>query len=904
MTTSQSAPRRAASMPAAVVRLVPSEPTALARAEALVQSYRGLADVFHELLAEQSLDALLERIAVTVGALVPYDALHIYEADHARELLVPVHVRSEWEEQILNARSAFGEGITGWAVVNREPVWTNAAHLDPRVKIVPGTPVEPEALITVPLIARGVLKGALNIYRIGDEAAFNEDEFELAKRFGDAAALALDNTQVRALLEHQAQTDGLTGLYNHRYFHERLRTELQRASRTQLPVGLLMLDIDDFKRANDVYGHAIGDDILVQLAEVLRSTARGSDVVCRLGGEEFGVIMPLTGAAATSALADRIVQRVASEEFGPTGGLTVSVGLTEGLADASNPRELVACAEAAMMTAKARGKNQVVSFCEDANERPESPEPARAVRSIAHLQLLQRFAAKLSRITDLPEIGVTVANELRSLIDYHNCRVFVVEGEMVVPIAFRGDLSALPTTGIDVLKVPIGYGITGHVVASGESLLVRDAARCEYAEVIPGTEAIDESLLAVPLRYGARVIGAIVVSKLGFDQFDEDDLHLVQVLAAQSAFAVENARLYEAQRREAESAKALLGFARELASGTGLDDVLRRTAAQTSRIIGCDLAAVWLEDSATGELLLRAASGSEGEDAAAAAAKLDARRLLDRVRAGGEPFVLQDGLGETPSAEGDEQPYLVAPFALPDGTPGCIAAKGGVADSNPRERQLLLLDGLAQQAKLAIANASSFEGLESTFISTIEALANALEANDRYTSTHARWIADMALRVGERFGLEGDELRRLELGALLHDIGKIGIPSDLISKPGRLMPAERKLVEQHSELGERIIEPIGRLNDVRMIVRHCHERFDGKGYPDSLAGTEIPIQSRIIFVCDAFHAMTTDRPYRGRLPVAEARRRVAAEAGAQFDPRVVDAFLALLYEQDADGFAA
>ena len=122
--------------------------------------------------------------------------------------------------------------------------------------IVPGTPVEPEALISIPLVARGSLKGALNIYRIGKDASFDDDEFELAKWFGDAAALALDNVQVRATLEHQAQTDSLTGLYNHRFFHERLRAELTRATRAHDSVGLLMFDIDDFKRVNDICGHA------------------------------------------------------------------------------------------------------------------------------------------------------------------------------------------------------------------------------------------------------------------------------------------------------------------------------------------------------------------------------------------------------------------------------------------------------------------------------------------------------------------------------------------------------------------------------------------------------------------------------------------------------------------------
>ena len=138
----------------------------------------------------------------------------------------------------------------------------NEAHLDPRVEFVPGTPPDPEALISVPLVARGSLKGALNIYRVGEDAAFDHDEFELAKWFGDAAALALDNAQIRARLEHLAHTDSLTGLYNHRYFHERLRSELSRAGRAHDSVALMMLDIDDFKRVNDVCGHGEGDEVL------------------------------------------------------------------------------------------------------------------------------------------------------------------------------------------------------------------------------------------------------------------------------------------------------------------------------------------------------------------------------------------------------------------------------------------------------------------------------------------------------------------------------------------------------------------------------------------------------------------------------------------------------------------
>src|SRR2546430_9331002 len=267
------------------------EPVA-ARSETLVQSYRQLAAVFHEILSEHPLDNLLERIAASLGALVPTDTLSIYQADGAQSVLIPVLARDQWAEKIMNSRSEFGEGITGWAALHREPVRTNQAHLDPRKKVVPGTPDdEPEALITIPLIARGMVKGVLNIYRLGETATFEDEEFELAIRFADAAALALDNAQIRARLEYQAQTDSLTGLYNHRYFHQRLRSALTRASPVRNPGPLLMLDIDDFKRVNDVYGHGSGDQVLTELADLLRSAVRGSDVVCRLGGVEFGAVL-------------------------------------------------------------------------------------------------------------------------------------------------------------------------------------------------------------------------------------------------------------------------------------------------------------------------------------------------------------------------------------------------------------------------------------------------------------------------------------------------------------------------------------------------------------------------------------------------------------------------------------
>src|SRR6476661_5612791 len=871
-----------------------------ARPEALVESYRRLAEVFHEVMSEQSLDALLDRIALTLAELMPYEALHIYEADEARRELVPVLARSpEYEEEIMNDRPKFDEGLTGWAVTQRTPVWTNEAHLDTRVAVIPGTPNEPEAMIVVPLIARGALKGALNIYRLGANAAFAEHEFELAKWFGDAAALALDNAQIRARLEHAAQTESLTGLYNHRFFHDRLRSELTRASRSHDSVAVLMFDLDDFKRVNDVYGHGAGDQLLVQLARLARETVRGSDVVCRIGGEEFGVIMPSCDAGDALGLASRLTERLREVEFEPAGHMTVSIGISQGPQHAMNPRELVTCAEAAMMTAKARGKDQTVLFDDGATERPE-PGSTRDVRSIAHLKMLQSLAGKLNRLNDVQQIGATIATELRLLIDYHNCRVSLRDGDELRPITFVGDHGAGIGAPADAYTTKVGVGITGRVAETGESLLVPNALECEFAIRIPGTEDLEESLAVVPLRYGSRVTGVIVISKLGLNQFDEDDVRLLEVLAGQASVALENARLYEQQRLEAEAAKeaaeianALLEASRELATAETPEDVLARSAEVTAQILGTEQAVLWIEDETEPhDLVARASVGfSTG-------AGLPGRLRYSSAVAHGwletsEPFVLEaTDLAAIDGFTGDGTATLVvAPLKLENHRVGALTATIGerVLD----DRQMRLLAGLAHQAKLAIESAEHYLSLERTFVSTVAALANALEAKDDYTASHARWITDMSMLVGRELQFDRETMKRLELGALFHDIGKIGIPSEILQKPGPLTDEEFEIVKEHPELGEKILAPIERLEDVRPIVRACHERWDGLGYPDGKSGTDIPVESRVVLVCDAFHAMVTDRPYRGALPQAEAVSRLEEASGTQFDPMAVAAFVRL-----------
>ena len=169
-------------------------------------------------------------------------------------------------------------------------------------------------------------------------------------------------------------------------------------------------------------------------------------------------------------------------------------------------------------------------------------------------------------------------------------------------------------------------------------------------------------------------------------------------------------------------------------------------------------------------------------------------------------------------------------------------------------------------------------------------LGDVVEADDSYTGSHSRDVVSLSVTVADELGLDARARRDTEFVALLHDVGKIGIPNEIINKPGPLTPEERALVETHTLIGEEMLDKVGGvLGKVGHLVRSCHERYDGGGYPDGLAGERIPLVARIVCCCDAYNAITTDRPYRAGRSAEEALAELRRCAGTHFDPRVVDA---------------
>ncbi|MCK5533591.1 HD-GYP domain-containing protein, partial [bacterium] len=212
-----------------------------------------------------------------------------------------------------------------------------------------------------------------------------------------------------------------------------------------------------------------------------------------------------------------------------------------------------------------------------------------------------------------------------------------------------------------------------------------------------------------------------------------------------------------------------------------------------------------------------------------------------------------------------------------------------------------ICSSLAGQSAMAIEKAKLYRDLEDLFLSTIKSIAEAIDAKDPYTRGHCERIRKYTVLIAEKFGFSEKEKRNIEIAALLHDVGKIGVPEAVLTKEGTLTEKEWKKIKKHPVMGEQILSSIKQLEEVLPVIRHHQERFDGSGYPDKLEGNDIPLASRIIAVVDSFDAMTSERPYRRNSFSDEmALKEIEIKAGSQFDPQCVQAFL-IIYQKELKG---
>jgi HD-GYP domain-containing protein (c-di-GMP phosphodiesterase class II) len=321
--------------------------------------------------------------------------------------------------------------------------------------------------------------------------------------------------------------------------------------------------------------------------------------------------------------------------------------------------------------------------------------------------------------------------------------------------------------------------------------------------------------------------------------------------------------------------------------------VLERLAKHVCRIAAVEWSCLFVVDRADPRQTIVAAGCGVPWELIGARVGAD-EGVVGQVLVGGHPILMRDHrdlLARFDIEDEEGRPGAAVPIVCRGIVSGvlCAAIKRGRSNFNARDIEIL--GELAELAGAALDHGRRQQHFDATAHAHVEALAAAMDMRDRRTAQHSEDVVGLARKVGELLELEADALLELEFAARLHDVGKIQVPDAVLNKPGPLEPHENEVIRCHAIWGSETLSRVPGLEAVATIVRFHHERWDGAGYPDGLSGGRIPLASRIISVCDAYGAMTCDRPYRAAMDPDDALDEVRAGAGTQFDPAVVRALV-------------
>ncbi|MBI3401837.1 MAG: HD domain-containing protein [Acidobacteria bacterium] len=337
----------------------------------------------------------------------------------------------------------------------------------------------------------------------------------------------------------------------------------------------------------------------------------------------------------------------------------------------------------------------------------------------------------------------------------------------------------------------------------------------------------------------------------------------------------------------------LLATSRELMATTDLPGLLERVLDRLQPILKPDRSAILLFDAATGELTPRAVrptgaytSVSDFASATAVREAIRAREVLEVYDA-----ALDSRLQDSASiARAGVRSALCVPLLGRTGPIGALYADRLMRAGRFTPVQSQIASAFAANAAAALETAQLYDDRERHFRATLETFAKAIDARDHYTAGHSERVTAYTLVLARTAGVEQDQLETIRRAGMLHDIGKVGVPDHILLKPGRLDDPERVLMEAHVTIGYDMLHGLPFLTDALPVIRGHHERWDGKGYPDRIGGTDIHAFSRLMSVADSYDAMTSARPYRKALPAEEAARRLRVDSGTQFDAHAIELF--------------
>jgi diguanylate cyclase (GGDEF)-like protein/putative nucleotidyltransferase with HDIG domain len=680
-------------------------------------------------------------------------------------------------------------------------------------------------------------------------------------------------------LERKTEIDIKTGLFNHEYFKQQVSGELSRANRFDRPLAIIMADLDLLRNINNTYGHLAGDEVLLGIAKTIKQSVREYDVAARFGGEEFAILLPETTIQQAYERAEKIRKAIEEMEFVvPTNVSPIRATMSFGIACresfSQTTDEIIHNADTALYHSKLSGRNRAFAYSnaeyvdflngQDEHKSPRKPaaEEARAIDQVDTLsldKLPRQVPSTSTHSNSTAEVGAEAGP------DHLEAAPKAVSSKLVVNL-YIGLLTLVSFASFAGIYYVIGP--TQHFLSSSEwiSLLV-------ISILIAMSEWFSVNLY---FRQTAISTSAIPILA-GFLLFGPSGVLVVSLTVAIALFAKYRSPL----------SRFFFNFSNHVLAGTlcilllfvagkpflTMDPLDQILLSLTSAAI-MYLVTTWSIAMGMGFDLKQPAWQIWNEQYSWLASYYIGFGLIAYTLIFGYKYDQNTGIL-----------LMVIPMILLRLSQHQYINRTKEAVIELRKKNQILKKSSEEIVELN-------EGL-------LEILSEIIDLRDPYVLGHSKQVSYYATEIARRLKLNTKQVELIRKGALLHDIGKLGIPKNILGKPARLTAEEYEIMKRHAILGAELVEKSPSLRPIIPIIRHHHEFYNGNGYPDKLKGNQISIEARVVAIADAIEAMSSDRPYRKALHSQDVIAEIKNHSGTQFDPLVVQAAVRVI-EREAE----
>jgi diguanylate cyclase (GGDEF)-like protein/putative nucleotidyltransferase with HDIG domain len=679
-------------------------------------------------------------------------------------------------------------------------------------------------------------------------------------------------------LERQTETDSKTGLFNHAYFKQQMDNELSRADRFDRPMAIIMADLDLLRNINNTYGHLAGDEVLKRIAEILKQSVRDYDVAARFGGEEFAILLPETTIQQAYERAEYIRKVIEETEFTiPTSVSPIRITMSFGIACrerfSQTTDEIIHNADTALYHSKLSGRNRAFAYTNEAYvnflQANNAASPSR--------KLIGEYSQDTNHKNAQGVHQSSAGDSSKSRNDDPKTET------AREPIPDQTDTATRPRNSKLIVNLYIGI----VALAALLSFAVIYRSTIPMQNMISSTEWISLVVISFLVAMSewfslnlyfrqTSVSTSAIPILVGYLLFGPIGIFAVSLTVALTLFIKHRSPIN----------RLIFNFSNHILAGVLCSSLILASGRQF---------VMW---DPAGQLLLSLASAGAlylastwliavgmGFDLKQPARQIWKEQYswlsLYYLGIGIVAFTLVLGYGY-------DKATGILLMVIP-----MVFLRLGQTQYISRTREVVI--ELREKNQILKKNAEEITELNEGLLET---LSEIIDLRDPYVLGHSKQVSQYATEIAKIMRLHERQVELIRKGSLLHDIGKLGIPQEILTKPSRLTPEEYEIIKRHAALGAELVEKSPSLRPLIPIIRHHHEFFNGAGYPDRLKGNHISIEARIVAIADAIEAMSSDRPYRKALEPVYVLNELNKHAGSQFDPLVVDAAVKMLEKQN------